>query len=553
MSSLRGFALGMIYAAGLVLLFTSSLLAALDSAADTEFRIAGTVVGANDGRPLARARVSIFDTRNRQSEQSIITADDGHFEFKPLQAGKYALNGAKRGYIAASYDQHEQFSTAIVTGKGLDTEHLVLRLAPAAVVSGKVLDEVGDPVRRANVTLWREDHGSGVSRVVRTAADTTEDLGFYEFTSLDGGTYFLSVSAKPWYAVHPMSLPREGTGNRPTLVDPSLDVAYPTTYYGGATTWEDAAPIPVRGGDRLEIDFHLAPVSALHLRFHVTENPEKGIAMPVLEKQVFDLFGLVERSEVQMVSPGLYEMTGLVPGKYKVRMPSSGDQPGQVSEVLDLTQESQELDTPAGMLLGSVNASVEVDGQAKLPRGLVIALRDAQRRVVAWQPVNDKGEVNFAEIVPGKYEVRAGSPSKAYSVIRISSQSSKTSGHTLNVPPGAALRVALSLVGGSVNVEGFAKRGGKAVPGAMVVLVPNDPDSNRELFRRDQSDLDGSFLLQSVIPGSYTVIAIENGWDLDWVEPATIENYARHGPKIKIGAKGETSVQLSESVEVQAR
>ncbi len=49
----------------------------------------------------------------------------------------------------------------------------------------------------------------------------------------------------------------------------------------------------------------------------------------------------------------------------------------------------------------------------------------------------------------------------------------------------------------------------------MIALVPRDPDADRELFRRDQSDLDGTFSLGNVIPGEYTVVAIENGWDLN--------------------------------------
>jgi hypothetical protein len=42
--------------------------------------------------------------------------------------------------------------------------------------------------------------------------------------------------------------------------------------------------------------------------------------------------------------------------------------------------------------------------------------------------------------------------------------------------------------------------------------------ATRDLFRRDQSDLDGTFSLHGVIPGTYTVVAIDNGWDLDWCD-----------------------------------
>ena len=32
------------------------------------------------------------------------------------------------------------------------------------------------------------------------------------------------------------------------------------------------------------------------------------------------------------------------------------------------------------------------------------------------------------------------------------------------------------------------------------------------LIRRDQSDSDGSFALRDVVPGQYTVVAIQDGW-----------------------------------------
>jgi hypothetical protein len=87
----------------------------------------------------------------------------------------------------------------------------------------------------------------------------------------------------------------------------------------------------------------------------------------------------------------------------------------------------------------------------------------------------------------------------------------------------------------------------------MIALVPKDPEHNRELFRRDQSDLDGSFNLRSVIPGTYTVVAIENGWDLDWAQPAVIAHYAEHGEAITIDQQSEGSVHLPAVIEVQPR
>src|SRR5262249_12417032 len=127
---------------------------------NAEFRIAGTVVDAKTGSPLARVRVQITNVKSASNSQSVVSGDDGRFELR-ANAGKFTLEGAKRGYITSAYDQHEQFSTSIVTGAGVDTENLVLRISPAAVLSGRVLDEFGDPVRNATVTVYRQDHTSG--------------------------------------------------------------------------------------------------------------------------------------------------------------------------------------------------------------------------------------------------------------------------------------------------------------------------------------------------------------------------------------------------------
>src|SRR5260370_35083498 len=108
------------------------------------YRIAGTVVSKADAHPLGRARIFVRDALDQQKFQSVVTSDDGKFEFSGLPARKHSLEGAKRGFISAGYDQHDQFSIAIVTGAGLDTESLVLRLAPDAVIAGKVVDSVDD-------------------------------------------------------------------------------------------------------------------------------------------------------------------------------------------------------------------------------------------------------------------------------------------------------------------------------------------------------------------------------------------------------------------------
>jgi len=515
------------------------------------FRIAGLVVSANTGQPLGRARVILADTKNRRRSQTLITAEDGRFQFEHLPAGKYALSGQRKGFLDAAYEQHGQFSTAIVAGAGLDTENLTLRLPLPAVLSGRVLDESGEPVRGARVMVYREDRQTGISRIVRFSQDVTDDRGSFEIPTLNAGTYFLSASATPWYALHPMAAHPEGSENMPMLVDRSLDVAYPTIYYSDTEDSNEATPIPIRNGDRTQVDIHLSPVPALHLL--VRGVPNGPFRMPQLQRRSFDETDYLPIQEIQAISPGLFEVTGIPPGRYQVRPGDSPQGGSSDAPEVDLANNGQELEVPTGQTGASIKVVVNMPAGAKLPEHLGVVLRGKNQRIPLYQELDQQGAAEFQNLAAGDYNFYATTRNRVFWVAQMIVQGNRLPGHTLNVPAGSSLTVSLSLIADPVTVEGFAKRDGKAVAGAMIVLVPKDREGNRDLFRRDQSDLDGSFSLREVVPGTYTVVAIENGWDLDWSEPGVIAHYCMKGHTISVSSRSAGTVPLVDPVEVQPR
>jgi hypothetical protein len=554
MTTCRNSALGWIAALSLLNLHAAGQTQNHPPAPD--YRIAGTLVSQTDAHPLARARVTVRSVKHPDQFLSMVTAEDGKFEFPAVPAGKYSLNGDKRGYISAAYDEHDQFSTAIVTGAGLDTETLTLRLAPTALITGKVLDESGDPVRQAMVSVYYDDHSAGVDQIHMQSGAQTNDQGVYEVARLRPGTYFLSVSAKPWYAVHPSSeamtsRTRSRANVPPASVDPSLDVAYPTIYYSDATDPESATPIPLRGGERIEVDLHLNPVPALHLLFHVPGNGKNGSVFPQLQQPAFDGDAFVQTNGARMVSPGLFEVSGIPAGRYNVRLSGAG----AVTQMngVDLTKDGEQIDTSASEPMSSVKVSAQIPGDATPLSQLRIGLRSGHRTLANWKQLDEKGEAQIDELPAGKYEVQIWGPPKPYSVAHMSAEGAAISGHTITVSPGSSPSLSLTLVAGSTEVEGIAKRAGHAFAGAMVVLVPKNPETDHDLFRRDQSDLDGTFVLHNVVPGTYTILAIENGWDLDWSQPNVISAYVRHGHGLAISHPTARTITVPEDVEVLSK
>lgn len=501
-----------------------------------------------DGHPLAQVRVVLADTKNPQTFQVIVTSEDGRFNFATVPAGKFSLSGAKRGLIPAAYDQHDQFSTAIVTGAGVDTASLVLKLTPNAMISGKILDEAGEPVRHGTVTLYQVDHQQGVDQIHQAQNVQTDDLGAYEMPLLRAGTYYLSAQATPWYAVHPppqMDNPQSGDHSQPAATaDRSLDVAYPMTYYPDVTDSDSATPIPLRGGEHLQVDIHLNPVPALRLVFRVPSDGQHGYMFPQLFQHSMEGATDINGVSGMMVSPGIVEVSGIPAGRYDVRMVGQGR--GTLISAVDLSTQGQEVDASAGEALSDLKVTVQAQEGSKLSE-LVVGLLSKGMMKGEIQ-LNDKGEAEIGQISPGRYEVVLFGLRRQYSIARISAEGAEVSGHIVSITAGSAPTVALSVVPGIVQMEGIAKRGGKPFAGAMVVLVPKDVDGN--LFRRDQSDLDGTFTLGNVIPGSYTLVAIEDGWDLDWSKPEVIAVYARHGRPVEIGNVPGRPVRIDEPIEV---
>ena len=116
-----------------------------------------------------------------------------------------------------------------------------------------------------------------------------------------------------------------------------------------------------------------------------------------------------------------------------------------------------------------------------------------------------------------------------------------------------SLSLTVTVALGKTNIEGFAFKDGRGQAGVMVVLVPKDPAASLEEFRLDQSDSDGSFLLHQVIPGDYTLVAIEDGWDLNWGRPEATRPYLPKGIPITVTATSGASMHLSAPISIQSR
>ena len=520
-----------------------------------DFQISGVVVDSVTGQPLSNTRVAIATVLERNAFTTIVTAEDGRFLFPGLTSGKYTLTAQRRGYLAQTLNQHEQYSTSIAVGPDLDSSNLVFRLTANSAIFGTVTDEEGDAVREAQVMLFQSSIINGVRNTRPRTAMLAGDDGSYRFSHLPAGQYFIAVSAHPWYAqgppAPPMRVIQDSEGNRqlvPTGEEPPpdpLDVAYPVTFYAGATESAGATPIVLGKGEAASIDVSLHPVPALH--FRITAGPpipegQSNVAAS-FQEMIFGGTPIQVHANSVLTTPGVLAVGGIAPGHYSMTINTYNNGVQALQERNVDVSRNGEPDASHASSLVSISGVVRAELPAAMPSQGVIYLRGKNSVKFFGERIGDKGEVEFKGVPPGSYEVSLQSAPGIFTK-SISAVGASVTGHTLQIKSGGPVKLNLVVAQGHGEVSGIALRDGKGVAGAMVILVPEDPVNDQVLFRRDQSDSDGTFTLAIVVPGRYTVLAIENGWDLEWANPEVLKKFMAQGEPVIVAPKGKYSVKV---------
>jgi hypothetical protein len=119
------------------------------------------------------------------------------------------------------------------------------------------------------------------------------------------------------------------------------------------------------------------------------------------------------------------------------------------------------------------------------------------------------------------------------------------SGFTLSAAqsPGT-LELDLSLAGGTVT--GTVLNDQKPVAGALVALVPDPPNRNRdEMYSTKITDQYGRFSMPGLPPGDFKLFAWEvTEGGIDVRDPDILKQYEAHGTSVQIKEKQQQSVQL---------
>jgi Carboxypeptidase regulatory-like domain len=530
--------------------------------ATQNWRISGTVVYLATGQPLGGIEVTISSTEQRDVSVQTVSGPDGHFAFDDLARGKYSLAAHGRGFATQAYQQHGPYSTAVAVGPGLQSENLIFQLVPDASISGIVLDDQNEPVRSGDVLLFSRGAGSDIGKVQLHERGSLDDQGRYHFGHLPPGTYLVAVAAQPWYAQDPPGTPkptevstdRQSPANQEASAESQetrapfpLDVAYQTTFYTDTTEPENATPILLHAGERATADVTLRAVPALHLTVRGVGSDPAQPGTVFAQQRLFDGVPIALPARSQQFTSGVVRVSGITPGHFiLVLRKLTGKEWTSESREVDVSADT-EIDASENVLgIVTLQGAVQLPGGAPVPPGTNIRFLNRGTGEAVVAQVSPKGtfEAQQALVAGAECEVSVFSLPD-FAVQDLTATGAKVVGRTLLLSRSGAVRLAVTMSKGFARVDGTVLREDKPEAAAMVLLVPQHIEGNLDLFRRDQSDSDGTFTLYRAVPGRYIVVAIENGWDLDWQSPAVLKPYLERGQPIEVTANGTYKVSIT--------
>lgn len=544
------------------------------------FRITGVVLNSVDGSPVSRCHLTASleqqgrgsGPRRRQfpASEGVDADEHGRFSLSVPSAGSWQLTADALGYVSQAYDQHENYSSAVILTNAAPVVDLVFRLPPESSIRGEVRDEAGEAVRNARVGLLSQqlpNPGETTDPFRARAFTQTDDRGMYEFANLPPGKYRVMVEARPWYANTnqsrrfnvPVASPEANAS-----LDPSLDVTYQLTWFPGVDDALQAETLALRAGDDRRADFHLVPIPAIHLRI-VPPPTEQSSArtvpiFPVLERVDVGVPGNGIPQNISTLPQGQIDVGGLAPGLYRVRIPGQNMEPR--SALVEVSSGSSRVLDFNAAASATANITVHLDGEDADERPFGIELTDpatgqrfspfgssrpmpiGMRR--GQQPPQPQ-DTTF-QVPPGQYEVSLLGRGESY-LTGVSAQGADVSGRFVTVHEGNAT-LNLHTASGRARITGIATLHGTPSVGAMVLLIPaglDDPGSFTTVAR-DQTNTDGSFELQNVVPGQYILIAIDRGWNVNWNDRSTLRNYLTQGVPLDL----RSNASVKQNIDAQA-
>lgn len=478
--------------------------------------IKGRVVSMEGGTPLRRVQVRLMGQPLRMP-RGVLTDAQGNYTITELPAGRFQISATKGGYVTLEYGQRRPLDSGrpLEIADGQTIDKIDFSLPRGAVITGRVVDELGEPVTDSMVSAMLFRRVAGRRRLVpagNTRPASTNDVGQFRLFGLPPGDYYIAAGVVPGMFSFMDSSVESGTG-------------YAPTYYPGTPSIAEAQRVTVNIGEEQNIDLQLVPTRVSKISGTVVD----ASGRPALNGMVM----LQPRDEVATIGGGAgaplreggnFLITNAAPGAYHLTVMSMGTEPDtREAATIPITVTGQPIEdlriaTSRG---ASIHGRVTYEGGDPPAAGttttrLACTSNDPSAPTMMGGAMGAITEQHQFEI-KGAYVpclVRAFTTGGTWTLKAVLHEGQDVTDRPLAISGGKAVTgVEVVITNRQTTLTGTVTDGdGRPLKEYAVVVFPDDKEKWMPMSRfigRARPDQQGQFKVTGIPPGEYLAVALE--------------------------------------------
>jgi hypothetical protein len=463
-----------------------------------------------------------------------MTDGEGRYEMKGLVAGVYTIIAAKPNYVRTSWGERrvEGPGTPIALAAGQELDQTDLRLVRAGVITGRILDEDGDPVTGVQVTPMRYQYQQGSRRLTPAGrSGQTNDIGEYRIYGLSPGQYYVSATLST------VSMPDQDTTDRS---------GYAPTLFPGTANVAEAQRLTIAAGQTISgINLMLLPIHTARVSGNALDAQDRPLAyawVRAMQGLGFSGSGLLS---AQTRADGTFTLNGLAPGEYSLTVNTPG---GQETATVTVTVDGRDVNnvqliaTKLSTIRGRV--TFEQGGRPPQASSIHITAMRSDSMINGGANVTVKDDLTFEmPVAAGRVFVRSPPTSPDWRLNRVLLNRDDVTDAGIDVPVnGSVSDVVVELTNHLSPLTGrVSDADGAVVRDCLVIVFAQDPahwtPGTRYLvaFRPGLDDL-----FHARMPaGDYYAVAIPEVDPGVWTDPEFLSQVRDRATKLTLVA-GET-------------
>jgi hypothetical protein len=484
------------------------------------------VVNATTGEAIPRARVTAMGT-NGQSGTA--TDNEGRWRFTGISCGQTQVIATRPGFIQGSLGQPKSGAAfrPVILAADAPVHDARISLAPQAVVTGKVLDDQGDPMMNVTVVTMASRVIEGRRIFQGQGSANTNDLGEYRIAGLPAGKYIVCA---------------QSAGFNVNALDNAGDSRVEERCYPGPVEAGAASALEI-AGSTARVDFTLARVPAVKIHGTLSGAGGRGVTVS-LYKRLSNVSSRIGMPAI-MAPDGRFEIRGVTPGSY-VLSADYWDSGKRLVARVPVDVGGADLDGVNVRLEPgfSVTGTVRIESKkpaATDPRQINLVLKSSDPMAGGGQVTWAKGRDSFTinELTAGTYRLECLPNSHFYL------KSATLGGRDISreeVPITQAtgpVDVVLSDETGAVEGQ-VEDSGGNPVLSWVMVLPAGDQAARQP--RSLMSGADGHFTVPNLAPGKYQVFAWDDAQQVEYANPDWMQ---RNSSPVSVTVEAGQTSQVS--------